>query len=380
MLEKDIGPHNTPPPPNPNFTPNSILTPIATVNTGAKLYQGAVEVREDDTDFDLTGPDGTLLQPCSKALKTGVGEEAGSDRHPKFALRKLTRGKQKIPITFMHDRVRRCSTFSKRKNGLMKKAHELSELTGADVLLVVASPTNHVYTYFTKRLRGMVMSDQGRDLIYSCLGATQPASGDRRDASGQTTPLCSSTSSPTRLDHEDQPSGMVSSTPPVEGELQQAVVTPVAEQTTSSQGMSSHLLQPKPAENQLSPLLNCPQPLPVPSTGLTLPTVVLANADNAQSTSTPPVSAVSQTAVLCGSPESSPQTLESLARLQDVTHLLQFSASGSPGCLPSGLVIPVRLLPNPNVVSSPDEGSAFSSASRGLPMVQIQAQTNTNSK
>nr|VZI47887.1 unnamed protein product [Spirometra erinaceieuropaei] len=374
MLEKDIGPHNTPPAPNPNFTPNTILTPITTVNTGAKLYQGGVEVGEDDTDFGLTGPaGGTPRQPCSKALKTGVGEEAGSDRHPKFALRKLTRGKQKIPITFMHDRVRRCSTFSKRKNGLMKKAHELSELTGADVLLVVASPTNHVYTYFTKRLRGMVMSDQGRDLIYSCLGATQPASGDRRDASGQTTPLCSSTSSPTRLD-EDQPSG----TPPVEGELQRTVVTPVVEQTTSSRSISTHPHQPKPAENQLSPQLNCPQPPTVPSTGLTLPSVVL---DNAQSTSSPsPVSAVSQTAVLYGSPESSPQALESLVRLQDVTHLLQFSTSGSPA---SGLVIPVRLLqgvPNPNAVSSPDDGSAFSSASHGLPMMQIQAQTNTNSE
>nr|CDS29185.1 serum response factor [Hymenolepis microstoma] len=83
---------------------------------------------------------------------------------------KLTRGKQKIPISFMRDRVRRCSTFSKRKTGLMKKAFELAELTGAEVLLLVASETNHVYTFSTNRLKPIIESDQGRELIQSCLG------------------------------------------------------------------------------------------------------------------------------------------------------------------------------------------------------------------
>ncbi|VDM33317.1 unnamed protein product [Hydatigera taeniaeformis] len=85
--------------------------------------------------------------------------------------RKLTRGKQKIPISFMQDRVRRCSTFSKRKTGLMKKAFELAELTGAEVLLLVASETNHVYTFTTNRLKAIIDSDQGRELIQSCLGS-----------------------------------------------------------------------------------------------------------------------------------------------------------------------------------------------------------------
>ncbi|KAM7536871.1 hypothetical protein Aperf_G00000080840 [Anoplocephala perfoliata] len=84
---------------------------------------------------------------------------------------KLTRGKQKIPISFMQDRVRRCSTFSKRKAGLMKKAFELAELTGAEVLLLVASETNHVYTFTTNRLKTIIESDQGRELIQSCLGS-----------------------------------------------------------------------------------------------------------------------------------------------------------------------------------------------------------------
>ncbi|VDD80096.1 unnamed protein product [Mesocestoides corti] len=88
--------------------------------------------------------------------------------------RKLTRGKQKIPISFMQDRVRRCSTFSKRKTGLMKKAFELAELTGAEVLLLVASETNHVYTFTTNRLKAIIDSDQGRELIQSCLGSRKP--------------------------------------------------------------------------------------------------------------------------------------------------------------------------------------------------------------
>lgn len=85
--------------------------------------------------------------------------------------RKLTRGKQKIPISFIQDRVRRCSTFSKRKTGLMKKAFELAELTGAEVLLLVASETNHVYTFTTNRLKAIIDSDQGRELIQSCLSS-----------------------------------------------------------------------------------------------------------------------------------------------------------------------------------------------------------------
>lgn len=43
---------------------------------------------------------------------------------------KKTRGKQKINIEFIQEKNKRYTTFSKRKTGLMKKAHELSSLTG----------------------------------------------------------------------------------------------------------------------------------------------------------------------------------------------------------------------------------------------------------
>ncbi|CAH8458302.1 unnamed protein product [Dicrocoelium dendriticum] len=84
---------------------------------------------------------------------------------------KLTKGKQKIPIEFIHDRTKRYATFSKRKTGMMKKAVELAELTGAEVLLLIASETNHVYTYATRRLRGIIDLDCGKELIKMCLSA-----------------------------------------------------------------------------------------------------------------------------------------------------------------------------------------------------------------
>ncbi len=109
-----------------------------------------------------------------------------------------TRGKQKIPIAFMHDRVRRCSTFSKRKTGLMKKAFELAELTGAEVLLLIASETQHVYTFTTNRMKAVIESERGQQLIQSCLSGGEVERDNQRQTHTQTTsvetqPLSSST-------------------------------------------------------------------------------------------------------------------------------------------------------------------------------------------
>ncbi len=59
--------------------------------------------------------------------------------------------------------------FSKRKSGLMKKAYELSALTGTQVMLLVASETGHVYTFATKKLKPIITSDAGKTLIQTCL-------------------------------------------------------------------------------------------------------------------------------------------------------------------------------------------------------------------
>ncbi|KAF5397666.1 SRF-type transcription factor [Paragonimus heterotremus] len=121
--------------------------------------------------------DDSLKRPRFSNLPDAIGQYQllstyyGDGNPSEIIPEKLTKGKQKIPIEFIHDRVKRYSTFSKRKTGMMKKAVELAELTGAEVLLLIASETNHVYTFATKRLRGIIDLDSGKELIKTCLSS-----------------------------------------------------------------------------------------------------------------------------------------------------------------------------------------------------------------
>ena len=85
--------------------------------------------------------------------------------HPKCIL-----GKRRAPADNPNPSFCRYTTFSKRKTGIMKKAYELSTLTGTQVnlvlyfsvsafvkwnlllqvMLLVASETGHVYTFATR--------------------------------------------------------------------------------------------------------------------------------------------------------------------------------------------------------------------------------------
>ncbi|KAI9294058.1 hypothetical protein K502DRAFT_325019 [Neoconidiobolus thromboides FSU 785] len=51
----------------------------------------------------------------------------------------------------------------------MKKAYELSTLTGTQVLLLVVSETGLVYTFTTPKLQPLVTKAEGKNLIQSCL-------------------------------------------------------------------------------------------------------------------------------------------------------------------------------------------------------------------
>lgn len=87
-------------------------------------------------------------------------------------------GRRKINIEFIEDKSRRHITFSKRKAGLMKKAYELSTLTGTQTLLLVASETGHVYTFATPKLQPLITKPEGKNLIQACLNSpdnAQPA-------------------------------------------------------------------------------------------------------------------------------------------------------------------------------------------------------------
>ncbi|KAI9850365.1 MAG: transcription factor of the MADS box [Vezdaea acicularis] len=88
------------------------------------------------------------------------------------------RERRKIEIKFIQDKSRRHITFSKRKAGIMKKAYELSVLTGTQVLLLVVSETGLVYTFTTPKLQPLVTKAEGKNLIQACLNAPEPASAN----------------------------------------------------------------------------------------------------------------------------------------------------------------------------------------------------------
>ncbi|KAL2269521.1 hypothetical protein VTJ83DRAFT_1705 [Remersonia thermophila] len=95
------------------------------------------------------------------------------------------RERRKIEIKFISDKSRRHITFSKRKAGIMKKAYELSVLTGTQVLLLVVSETGLVYTFTTPKLQPLVTKAEGKNLIQACLNAPEPPSGDSGVDEGQ---------------------------------------------------------------------------------------------------------------------------------------------------------------------------------------------------
>jgi len=90
---------------------------------------------------------------------------------------KKTRGRVKVKMEFIKSKNRRYTTFSKRKTGIMKKAHELATLTGTQVMVLVASETGHVYTFATQKLQPLITSEAGKALIQTCLNSPEGGVG-----------------------------------------------------------------------------------------------------------------------------------------------------------------------------------------------------------
>lgn len=107
----------------------------------------------------------------------GGPEDDDDDEHSG----KQQKERRKIEIKFIQDKSRRHITFSKRKAGIMKKAYELSVLTGTQVLLLVVSETGLVYTFTTPKLQPLVTKSEGKNLIQACLNAPEEGLGDDQD-------------------------------------------------------------------------------------------------------------------------------------------------------------------------------------------------------
>jgi len=105
------------------------------------------------------------------------------------APKKKKQGRRKIKIEFIDDKSRRQITFSKRKAGIMKKAYELTTLTGTQALLLIASETGHVYTFATPKLQPFVTRQDGKALIQRCLNSPDDTSYTPPPTAGNTLPV-----------------------------------------------------------------------------------------------------------------------------------------------------------------------------------------------
>jgi pheromone receptor transcription factor len=128
---------------------------------------------------DLENGNGALESRGVKRPRPSAADDDDDDDD------KPGRERRKIEIKFIQDKSRRHITFSKRKAGIMKKAYELSVLTGTQVLLLVVSETGLVYTFTTPKLQPLVTKPEGKNLIQACLNAPEPA--DSNGVDGEST-------------------------------------------------------------------------------------------------------------------------------------------------------------------------------------------------
>ena len=56
-------------------------------------------------------------------------------------------GRGRVELKRIENKINRQVTFSKRRNGLLKKAHELSVLCDAEVALIIFSSRGKLYDY-----------------------------------------------------------------------------------------------------------------------------------------------------------------------------------------------------------------------------------------
>jgi len=69
----------------------------------------------------------------------------------------------------------------------MKKAYELSVLTGTQVFLLVVSEPGLSYTFTTPKLQPLVTKAEGKNLIQACLNAPEPAGNGENGVDEQNT-------------------------------------------------------------------------------------------------------------------------------------------------------------------------------------------------
>jgi len=146
------------------------------LNSGVEQQQHHHQQEKRKLD-DLTSSDNKNSNESS-GQNTNGNNNNSSTKKSSPPNGKKTKGRVKIKMEFIDNKLRRYTTFSKRKTGIMKKAYELSTLTGTQVMLLVASETGHVYTFATRKLQPMITSDAGKALIQTCLNSPDISNGN----------------------------------------------------------------------------------------------------------------------------------------------------------------------------------------------------------
>ncbi|KAL5725778.1 hypothetical protein ACHQM5_008884 [Ranunculus cassubicifolius] len=67
-------------------------------------------------------------------------------------------GRGRIQLKRIENKISRQVTFSKRRSGLLKKAHEISVLCDADVALIVFSVKGKLFEYSTNDRFSSILS------------------------------------------------------------------------------------------------------------------------------------------------------------------------------------------------------------------------------
>jgi len=161
--------------PHQRGTPSTLQEPVPLVNQPPHRTN-PLSLPESQSAGVSDSDDDSLHGGQPEMSEGGAG--ARNARKKAKAASKKTRGRVKIKVEFIDNKLRRYTTFSKRKTGIMKKAYELSTLTGTQVMLLVASETGHVYTFATPKLQPMITSEAGKTLIQTCLNSPdQPGGG-----------------------------------------------------------------------------------------------------------------------------------------------------------------------------------------------------------
>ena len=135
---------------------------------------GSSSALNSGNDWNVSDGLPAPLSDCSMTQEDSAVNGESPSSAPAASTPKKTRGRVKIETKFIKHKQRRYTTFSKRKSGLMKKAYELSTLTGAQVMLLVASETGHVYTYATDKFKPIMPTSGGewsaeKEFIQNCL-------------------------------------------------------------------------------------------------------------------------------------------------------------------------------------------------------------------